>query len=207
MTSPSVPRRLPTQQRSRERVERILDLAVAIIGEQGSDALKMSELAARAGVSIGSLYQYFPDKAAIVHVLAERYNAIGRACVAAELAALPDEAALAAAMARIVDGFHAMYVEHPVMRDIWSATQADRALQAIDAADMAEHGRLLDEALARVRPSMDPAARATLARLAMELLAAAVRLAIAQPPDEGARTLAAFKGMIPGVLGAPPTGR
>ncbi|RUU02593.1 TetR family transcriptional regulator, partial [Mesorhizobium sp. USDA-HM6] len=47
------PRRAPTQQRSRERVERMLAAASALIAEQGSDAMRMGEVAERAGVSIG----------------------------------------------------------------------------------------------------------------------------------------------------------
>ncbi|TKB29290.1 MAG: helix-turn-helix transcriptional regulator, partial [Mesorhizobium sp.] len=53
----AMPRRAPTQQRSRERVERMLAAAAALIAEQGSDAMRMGEVAERAGVSIGSLYQ------------------------------------------------------------------------------------------------------------------------------------------------------
>ena len=79
-------RRQPNQRRSRERVERILDCATKLIGEVGSDAMRMSELARRAGMSIGALYQYFPDKAAILRTLAERYNAAGRQCIAEGLA-------------------------------------------------------------------------------------------------------------------------
>ena len=51
------------QQRSRERLERILAAASELIAEKGSDQVKMSELAELAGISIGSLYQYFPTRA------------------------------------------------------------------------------------------------------------------------------------------------
>ena len=64
-------RRMPSQQRSRERVERMLNCAAGLIADQGSDAMKMSEVARLADISIGSLYQYFPDKSAIIRALAE----------------------------------------------------------------------------------------------------------------------------------------
>jgi hypothetical protein len=41
----------------------------------------MSDIVARSGVPFGSLYQYFPDKTAIIGTLAQRYNVIGRDCL------------------------------------------------------------------------------------------------------------------------------
>lgn len=66
-------RRLPRQSRGRQRVEDLLDAAAAVISGAGYDAATMSSIAARAGASIGSLYQFFPNKGAIVRALRERY--------------------------------------------------------------------------------------------------------------------------------------
>lgn len=66
-------RRLPRQLRGRQRVEELLDAAAAEISGAGYDAATMSSIAARAGASIGSLYQFFPNKVAIVQALRERY--------------------------------------------------------------------------------------------------------------------------------------
>lgn len=196
-SNPSVlPRRVPSQRRSRERFERLLAVASALIVEKGSDALRMSEVAERAGVSIGSLYQYFPDKAAIIGTLAQRYNAEGLACVSAEMAAVQREADLDAALFRVIDGYYAMFLAEPVMRDIWRATQADRALQAIDAADMEAHTALLRDVLERLRPEQERAGLATLARLTMQLVATTVRIAISVERDQGDALIAAFKRLI-----------
>ena len=75
MTSPSPAhlRRSPSQQRSRDRVERILDAAVAIVDEEGLDALKVVDIAKRAAVPLGTLYQFFARKDDIVYALAERF--------------------------------------------------------------------------------------------------------------------------------------
>lgn len=190
------PRRTPTQQRSRERVERMLAVATALIAEQGSDAMRMSEVAEKAGVSIGSLYQYFPDKGAIIRTLAERYNAQGRACVQAEFADVRDMEELKTALARVVDGYYAMFLAEPVMRDIWSGTQADKALQDMDAADARVHGAMLAEVLVRLRPEADGGETATAAFLMMQLIAATVRLAITVERDEAEALLATFKRMM-----------
>jgi AcrR family transcriptional regulator len=65
-------RRVPTQRRSRERVERILDGAAELIVEHGVGDLTTQAIAARAGVPVASLYQYFADKEEIVLALVER---------------------------------------------------------------------------------------------------------------------------------------
>jgi AcrR family transcriptional regulator len=119
-------RKEPTQQRSRERVERMLAAARDLIAERGSDAMKMGEVAERAGVSIGSLYQFFPDKSAIIRALAERFTAENRACIDAELAGVSDEQSLLAAFASLVDTYYAICLAEPVVRDIWSGTQVDK---------------------------------------------------------------------------------
>src|ERR1700741_4038752 len=64
--------RRPRQERSRQRVETILEVALALVVEQGAEALAMREVARRAGVQISSIYQYFPSKAHIIRELAQR---------------------------------------------------------------------------------------------------------------------------------------
>jgi len=190
-------RRVPSQRRSRERVERILTIATDLIVEKGSDAVRMSEIAELAGISIGSLYQYFPDKVAIIRTLAERYNLLGRACVEAGLATVRQEADLESALEGIVDGYYAMFLDEPVMRDIWLATQSDKSLQEVDTADGEMHVALLNEVLIRLRPEGDRDELIALARLTTHLMATAVRLAISVEREQGDRIIATFKRMLP----------
>lgn len=190
-------RLVPTQQRSRERFERILASAAELLVEKGSEDFRMSEVVARSGVPFGSLYQYFPDKTAIIGTLAERHDAIGRACVESELSAVETAADVKPALCRIVDGYYRMFADAPVMRDIWQATQADRALQAQDGAEGAHLAGLMAETLARIVPAQDAEALATASQLTMTLIAATVRHAITLPSDEGARTIALFKRLLP----------
>lgn len=64
----------PKRRKGRERVESLLDGAVAVFGERGYGAATMTEIAARAGAPIGSLYQFFPSKESLVDALVERYG-------------------------------------------------------------------------------------------------------------------------------------
>lgn len=66
-------RRKPQQQRARQTVEAILDAVIRILKREGLDAITTNHIADVAGVSIGSVYQYFPDKRAIFVALHRRH--------------------------------------------------------------------------------------------------------------------------------------
>lgn len=191
------PRKRPVQQRSQERFDRILNVAAKLIEANGSDSLTMSAVVEDAGISFGSLYQYFPDKSAIILTLAERYNEYGRQCVEEILNDVSEESELRDAVCDIVDGFYALYLDEPVMRDIWHATQADKRLQELDAADVEEHAKLLFDKMAGLRPRANKQALATLSQLLNYQLATAVRLAIALGPQDGDTVIEMFKRGLP----------
>jgi AcrR family transcriptional regulator len=67
------PRKSPAQERSRFTVEQIIQAATQIFTERGYAGATTNHIAERAGVSIGSLYQYFPNKEAILVTLAKRH--------------------------------------------------------------------------------------------------------------------------------------
>ncbi|CEJ11967.1 Nucleoid occlusion factor SlmA [bacterium YEK0313] len=189
-------RRRPSQTRSKERVERILTVARELIAARGSEALRMAEVADAAGVSIGSLYQYFPDKAAIIRTLAERYNLQEQACIQAALDAVNDAAGLRRALAGLVDDYYALFLAEPVMRDIWSGTQADPSLRDIDLAETRLLGDMLAAALIRLQPEADAEELRISAFLTMHMAGATVRLAIALERSEGDALIAALKRMM-----------
>lgn len=68
-------RKIPQQQRSRRTVDALIEATALLIAERGEERLTTNHVAARAGVSIGSLYQYFGDKAALF--AAVRGRAVG----------------------------------------------------------------------------------------------------------------------------------
>jgi AcrR family transcriptional regulator len=77
-------RREPKQDRARETVERILVAGAHLFSALGYEATTTNDIAATASVSIGSLYQYFPNKQAILSMLYDRHlDAVGPAVVSA----------------------------------------------------------------------------------------------------------------------------
>jgi AcrR family transcriptional regulator len=79
-------RKTPLQARSREMVERILKAGRKVLVKQGYDVFSTNRVAAVAGVSPGSLYQYFPNKFALLDVIRDRYWDDVASRVAASLA-------------------------------------------------------------------------------------------------------------------------
>lgn len=69
------PRKRPKQERSQAMVDRILEAAHDLLNEAPGQVPTTNAIAARAGLSVGSLYQYFPNKEAIVLALAKRWLA------------------------------------------------------------------------------------------------------------------------------------
>jgi len=188
-------RRKPAQQRSQERLERILSVAEELIAQHGSDALKMSRVAEQAGISIGSLYQYFPDKRAILRTLAERYTADSRRCIEEALAVARDKSSLAHAFSSLVDQYYAMFLAHPVRRDIIAGMRADKDLMAIELAESQANGAVLAAAIRRVHPKVDAERAGALAFLIWQLGEETMRLALANKRSAGAQLVEAYKRM------------
>ncbi len=65
----------PKQARSQEMVETLLQATTRILRRGGRESLTTNRIAEVAGVSVGSLYQYFPNKESLVDALRERYDA------------------------------------------------------------------------------------------------------------------------------------
>ena len=105
-------RRRPRQARAQERVERILDTAESVFAEVGFGAATTNHIAQQAETSIGSLYEFFPNKEALARALADRYIArIGPVYDAL----LVDEPGLDGKLLvmRIVESLDQYFREHP----------------------------------------------------------------------------------------------
>jgi AcrR family transcriptional regulator len=95
----ATPRRRPVQRRSRRTVDAIVEAAARVLESHGYAAATTNRIAERAGVSIGSLYEYFPNKDAVLAALFERHTERGGAEV---LAALEAEIARGAALPELL---------------------------------------------------------------------------------------------------------
>ncbi|QGG89451.1 TetR family transcriptional regulator [Agrobacterium sp. MA01] len=124
-------RKKPQQERSIQRLEAILEAAVELFLEKGVVETTMSEIALRAGISIGSLYQFFPQKAAVIKALHERFSAQLEGFIRqifAEVKTL-DEAAERASESLIE--LHAMFREQRIYMALWQAIVVNKDLSQL----------------------------------------------------------------------------
>ena len=185
---PLAPRRTPQQERGAARVTRLLEAAATLIAEVGVDAATTNAIAAAARTSVGSLYQFFPNKDAVVHALAERlaheFDAVKHDVLGEQHALDP----LELLMRRIVDGIGAWCDRHPAYPRLY-------AYATVHASPIAERGRLLlhepveamvDRMLAVRYPSMRAEQRNAVARVQVQTVHSVVMYSAALP--DGVRT-------------------
>ncbi|WP_165767327.1 TetR/AcrR family transcriptional regulator [Parendozoicomonas haliclonae] len=189
--------RSPSQQRSRERVDAILNAARELIEEKGSAHLKIQDIAERAGVTAGSMYQYFPNKMAIVHALAERYidqmRSILKTALAQEFTTPED---CIEALSGALDEMLALNLRNSFIRDVWISLAADKTIEDMDIKDSRANAGLL---LEKIEPFIPPENREGVwdqLFLMMHLSSATINLALSLEPEEGIRVLAASKRMF-----------
>jgi AcrR family transcriptional regulator len=125
-------RRQPRQQRGREKVEKILAAAAIVFEEVGYTAATTQAIADRAGAAIGSLYQFFPDKAAIFKAMElrhlERVRAMWAKTEAVDFAAYPLRSLIKMLIQSVLELF-----EDPVSRVVFVQFFESREIfQSID---------------------------------------------------------------------------
>jgi len=188
-------RRLPSQARSRERVQRLLDTADALIGAGGFSALTVPVLASTARVPVGSIYQFFPDKSSVVDAVAARYMQL----FLEELERLTDRIVKLrweVAVETVIEHFASMYRDHPTFREVW--------LNGNLSPDARERDRRNNDELAvvpagalRQRPEFRRARRLHLAcRTAVEVADGLLRYAFTVDPAGDQATLNELKRIL-----------
>jgi AcrR family transcriptional regulator len=140
---PNQMRRQPRQARSQERVDRILDVAEQLFISAGYNATTTNAIAVGAKVSIGSLYQFFPDKAAIIYGLATRYNQQLRQLLI-ELDPIESESfSLNEYIEQVIDTVDRFFVDYPGYYAIFMSLQS--SMPELEAIDTAADVQLIEE--------------------------------------------------------------
>lgn len=125
MATRAVPsRRRPSQDRGLATVAALLDAADALAAEQGADALTTTAVARRAGVAVGTVYQYFSDVATLAEAVVARHAEAFAEQLAIELGGLGLRRKRDAANAAL-DAFCTYHREHTGFRELWPSRGVD----------------------------------------------------------------------------------
>jgi AcrR family transcriptional regulator len=194
------------QERSLRRREAILVAAQELLVTENPEDLAMREVARRAGISIGSLYQYFPSKPAILRALVlrnlEKVGELLRIEVETLLADHGGRPTIVQAVDRIIDAYVNHYRSHPETIAVWAGAQADLELRRLDVIDTHATADFMVAPMMILLSSSDRDRILSAALLITELAGHAVRLALAVESPMTERIVAQFKTMVVAVLEA-----
>jgi AcrR family transcriptional regulator len=194
MSTESRPRR--RQERGRRRMEQLLDAAAEVFAESGYAKATTNAIAARAGVSPGTLYQFFRNKQELADALAERYVAALSAAHEAAFSGDVDGLAVSEVVDRIVDPLLAANLAHPGFAAMLADPAAPLALlagkQDLRAAML---GRI--EALLRSRaPQLEPRDAARTAVVCVSVYRGLLPLVEATDGDERSAVTRELKAVL-----------
>ncbi|MEO0535097.1 MAG: TetR/AcrR family transcriptional regulator [Cyanobacteria bacterium P01_A01_bin.123] len=162
-------RRSPTGERGRRRHDLILDTAADLLADGGSEAINTNALANRANISVGSVYQYFSNKEAILIALGERYmQQLGNNT----LTALQQDVSgldFATIVDRVIDPMITFERRHPAFRHLNAGQEGESALaegaKRVDQEVLAT----IHDLLLRICPDLNPSRGWQIARVTKAL--------------------------------------
>lgn len=170
-------RKEPRQARSRATTDAVLDAAAHILGERGWAGLTTNAVAELAGVSIGSLYQYFPNKLALIEAVRRRHF---DDVLAVLRAAADEKTSRQRRIVALVDGMITIHSRYPAAHRVL-LEESPRGADSRDTYDVFETAcRKGYEALFRVNLR-----RATDVRVGAQVLAGAVAGAVHEAARQG----------------------
>jgi AcrR family transcriptional regulator len=180
------PRKRPRQERSRLTVEAILDAAARVFERHGYAAGTTNRIAERAGVSVGSLYQYYPNKDAILVALVQRHLDEGVAALSPVLEELgAARPSLEEGLRRMVVAMVELHRERPALHRVLfeeapRPPALRRRLTALNAALVAAVAGYLRACGDEVAPDRDPDVAA---RLVVQVIETVTHDLVIRPGD------------------------
>jgi AcrR family transcriptional regulator len=183
--APSLAVRVPQQQRSKRRVESILKASHALIAEHGILGLKMNDVAKAARIPIGSVYQYFPTKSALIAHLFSRHLDFYHELGARYLAEVRRPEQSATKLRRLVVLVYLDNRRNTLMREVWAGVQADRTIREIHLRDNEFFSDLLYKFVRRASSAIPDTLLRRRCQVVNEMWDGTIRLAITLDDKEG----------------------
>ena len=189
-------RRVPLQERSRRRVEQIVDAAAARFAADGFDATTVEQIAADAGASIGSVYQFFRDKRALFRAVALECLRRSRESYASMLGPEPLSQPWPELLDRLIDGYAALTETDVYFRAVWRHYELYAEYQEEDRALLDELAGATEGILAYWAPALGPEQRRVTALMLVETAGLILFLGLQLHPGDGPAILRETKRML-----------
>ena len=189
-------RRTPTQVRGKEKVDLILTAAKGLIGERGNDAVSMREIAKECGIAPSSIYQYFPDKNALLEAIMAEYYAKFAEILESGFGEVTDMAGYIKAADKGLDRFYKLFKEEPILATIWASVQGNTVLLEMDIRDSREKAEIMTKVQCSIFPTLKRKDIFDTNFLLANMMGPAVRVALTVGGAEGKRSMKAFKELV-----------
>ncbi|MDX1873015.1 TetR/AcrR family transcriptional regulator [Mycolicibacterium sp. 120266] len=194
-------RRIPRQVRSRERLAHVLTTADQLLAMEGPEALTTTRVAAEAGMSVGAVYQYLPDRDAIIEALATSYLARIEVTMASFVAAATEQR-WADPVGALVDGFAQVYRSETGFRALWFGRHLTEATRSADREHKKRMAAMLRELVLAQRLVIDGAHLPDVCRAAHLIADTLLQEAFRADPEGDAALLREAKTALRGYLAA-----
>jgi AcrR family transcriptional regulator len=183
MDTEGTSRRVPTQERAKKRVERIIDAASHVFAEDGFEAATMESIAARAETSIGSIYQFFPNKMALFNALARHYHDKLRAFFDLLLSGPLLEQPWGDILDAGIDALSFFHEQEPGFRAVWVGLHLTPEVVTEGEAINREFAKRIEAVLAAKLPDLPAKTRPVVATMMVEILTAMLIVSARRPAE------------------------
>jgi AcrR family transcriptional regulator len=145
-------RPVPAQDRSRKRVDAIVDSALDVLRDEGIDGFTVANIASRAGISPASLYRYFGDRSAVLQAVAERTLEGLHVALRDSMSSIRSATGARRALTEALHTYFDAVQNDRALRELWLGTLADPQLIALNIADSRRNGEMIAQRLAPWSP-------------------------------------------------------
>lgn len=190
----------PRQQRSEKRIDEILEVTVRLLAEVGLDDLTTVLVAREIGISVGSVYHYFPNKFAILYAVGERWldnmSHTLRSIEGQDLESMDVQTFTDQYCSKMLKIYRQQIAVLPLVRAMFTVPE----LRDLDERHDEDIINGLMSAFKRLGIDRSPGELNRMGRLVLEMTHAVFLVIVNQNRQRGAKTLADLKGLLSGYL-------
>lgn len=178
-------RRKPSQERSQEKLDRILRETEKLLIKDGVDNIAISKITEAAGINIATFYRYFPNRHSMLRHLIEGYIAELRILMRGQLNKLGPGFTIEQFVETVTESVYEFFKANPAYVAVWACMQSDQELRDLDVEDTLLHAKDLSSALKTCCSKLDDAEAEDVALLFVLSASNVFRFASRRPPAEG----------------------